>query len=159
MVACDGEHAWIETERSGSCGGCAASKGCGTAVLGRYFASRQHRVRALNPLQAEVNERVVVGLDEAVLVRGSLAVYIVPLLALIVVAGAAELVAPQWGLADSGWFVPLAAAVGLGFGLLWLRRFSRSAACDPRYTPVILRRLEGERAAIPIHISIQRSSE
>ncbi|MBT8117314.1 MAG: SoxR reducing system RseC family protein, partial [Gammaproteobacteria bacterium] len=29
VVAIDGEYAWIESERTPSCGGCAARRGCG----------------------------------------------------------------------------------------------------------------------------------
>ncbi|MGA7801176.1 MAG: SoxR reducing system RseC family protein [Gammaproteobacteria bacterium] len=140
VVALDGEFAWVETERKSACGSCAANKGCGTAALAKVLGQRRTRVRALNRPGAAVGDEVLIGLDERALVRGSLAVYAVPLLALLAGALFGQYMAVQLGLADVEGTTVLAGLAGLGVGLLWLRGFGRRIQRDGRYQPVILRR-------------------
>jgi sigma-E factor negative regulatory protein RseC len=131
-------YAWVETMRQSSCGSCSARGGCGTSVLGKVLGQRSVRVRAVDKVGAAVGEEVVVGLDDAALLRGSLAVYMLPLIALIAGALIAETIAPQWGLGEG--FVMFAGIAGLALGFLWLRLFSRRVVTDLRYQAVILRR-------------------
>lgn len=134
--------AWVETRRQSTCGSCAARGGCGTSVLSRVLGQRTVRVRALDQIGTAVGDEVVVGLNDGALLRGSMAVYMVPLLALLAGALVAEAIAPQWGLGEG--FVMLGGVIGLVFGFLWLRFFSRRAGADARYQAVILR-----QAAVP----------
>lgn len=131
-------YAWVETRRTSTCGSCAARGGCGTSVLSRVLGQRTARVKALDRVGASVGDEVVLGLDDGALLRGSLAVYMMPLVALILGAILAETVAPQWGLGEG--FVMFGGVAGLAAGLLWLRLFSRRAGTDSRYQAVILRR-------------------
>ena len=91
----------------------------------------------LNRIQAGVGELVVLGLTEKALLQGSLAVYLVPVLALLMAAGLAQWI---WRPASES-IVIIAGMMGLAMGLLWLRRFSRRISADHRYQPVILRRV------------------
>ncbi len=134
VVRLEGERAWISAERESSCGQCAMRKGCGTSVLANVLGRRSVNMSALNPVQAQPGERVVIGLDESAMLRGALAVYLVPLLALIV--GASLLAGQGDGAAVAG------GALGFLAGLSWLRRFHRRIRHDPRYQPVILRRMQ-----------------
>lgn len=134
VVRTEGSLAWVEAERQSSCGQCAARKGCGTAVLANVLGRRAARMPALNPVAARPGEQVVIGLDESAMLRGAVVVYLLPLLALI---GGAVLASPGGdGLAILG-------GVG-GFltGLWGLRRFQRRIEYNPRYRPVILRRVQ-----------------
>jgi positive regulator of sigma E activity len=83
VVACEGRFAWVQTQRASTCGSCAANKGCGTATLAKVLGQRRTRVRVLNDARAVAGEQVVIGLSEQALVRGALAVYLVPLLGLL----------------------------------------------------------------------------
>ncbi len=134
VVRTEGPLAWVEAERQSTCGQCAARKGCGTAVLTEVLGRRAARMPALNPIEARPGEQVVIGLDESAMLRGAVAVYLLPLLTLL---GGAILASPGGdGLAILG---------GLGgflIGLWGLRRFHRRIARNPRYQPVILRRVQ-----------------
>ena len=141
VVATEGEFAWLETERKSTCGSCAARKGCGTGVLANVVGRKMNRVVALNRAGAQAGDAVIVGIDERFLVRGSMAVYAMPLLGLF--AGA--LLGEVWQGGDFA--AMLGGALGLALGLAWLRRFSRRSQTDPRYQPVILRRLG---SALPV---------
>ena len=139
VVDVQGAFAWIESERSSTCGGCSVRKGCGTAVLAKVLGQRRVQLRVLNRVNAKIGDDVVIGISEAALVRGSLAVYAAPLAGLF--AGAIA------GNAAGNYFFPGAqdpaaifgALTGLAAGLSWLKRFSRRSSNDSSYQPVILR--------------------
>lgn len=135
-----GDSAWVQTERRSSCGSCSARKGCGTGALAGLFGARAHEVEVLNPIGAEPGDEVVVGISESLLVRGSAAVYLLPLLTLVAGALLAEGLAPQLGLAGSDAPAIVGGLVGLGTGFLWLRRRNRRWSGDQTHRPVILRR-------------------
>ena len=139
VVDIEDGYAWIETEPAGTCGSCAVRKGCGTSALASLFGRRAAPLRVVNHVNAAVGDSVVIGIEEAGLVRGSLAVYTAPLAGLFaggllgryaagaMLPGAAEIASI------------LGALAGLVAGLAWLRRFSRHTEQDARYQPVILR--------------------
>ncbi len=139
VVEVSGDYAWVETEPATSCGSCSARTGCGTSVLATLFGRRRAPVRALNRAGARAGEQVVIGISESSLVRGSLAVYLAPLVCLLAgaVAGRYAGMALLSGHAE---LTSIAGAVtGLLAGLAWLRFFSQASGRDERYQPVVLR--------------------
>ncbi len=127
--------AWVATHRQTACGSCDASRTCGTAALAKVFGNRRNRLRVLAEIPLQVGDEVIVGIDQRALVRGSLAVYIVPLLLMFLSAGVAEFVA------DSEGATLLFGAFGLGVGFWRLDAFNRRIRDDSRFHPVVLRRL------------------
>jgi sigma-E factor negative regulatory protein RseC len=140
VVATEGEEAWVETSRRSSCGSCEA-KGCGTGALSQVLGRRSQRLRVQNPIAAAPGEAVVLGISESALLKGSLAVYLVPLLALLAGGLLGEVMAPQLGLPKEGMSI-LVALIALACSFLWLRRFNRRVASDVRFNAVILRRAD-----------------
>jgi len=140
VIEIRGNYAWVESERSSTCGSCAVRQGCGTSAIARVLGPRRVRLRVLNRIHARVGEEVVVGITETGLLRGSLAVYLVPLLGLLLGAGAGQWLAASVMGADTD--VPAVAGAVTGFllALAWLRRFSRDRETDANYQPVTLRR-------------------
>lgn len=140
VLELDGRFAWVEATRTSACGACESNKGCGTSVLSKVFAGKTTRLRVINEVGAVVGEQVMVGLDESAFLRGSLAMYLIPLLGLI--GGG---LCGQWLALTNGGNAELSSALGavagLVSGLVWLRGFSRRIADDLRYQPVIVRRL------------------
>jgi len=133
-------YAWVETERKTSCGACTRQKGCGASLFDTLLGARRARVRALNTLSAEAGDEVVIGVAEQAVLRGSLAVYAVPLLAMLLFALGAEWLAG--GVTPGGELYTIGAAVaGFIAGQFWLRRHNARIAEDPRYQPVVLRHL------------------
>lgn len=137
VVASEGEYAWVETERRSSCGSCSA-KGCGTGALSKILGQRTQRIKVLNPVEAKPGDEVVLGIEEQVLLKGSLAVYIVPLLAMLVGGILGEVLAPQWE-SDAEGLSALLGFIGLVAGFLWLSRFNRRLSRDRRFMATILR--------------------
>ncbi len=95
--------ALVETTRSASCDSCGARHACGCMGGGR-----EARVWAENPLGAGPGEQVVIAVPEGTVLRASVLVYLVPVLALVAGALLGNSLAPAWGLS------PDLGAAGLG---------------------------------------------
>jgi sigma-E factor negative regulatory protein RseC len=139
IVGVEGEYAWVESARTTTCGACAANQGCGTATLARVLGNRHVRLRVLNRINARVGESVVIGIPESGLLRGSLAVYAVPLLTLFAGALAGHELGSGFLAVGSDLAAVAGAVAGFVAGLVWLKRFSRRIASDAAFQPVILR--------------------
>lgn len=141
VVALEPGAVWVETLRRSTCSSCAVSAGCGQGLLERLGAGgRRGHVRALTDLTLEVGDAVVIGVREDLLVRGSLLVYLVPLLGMFATA----LLAERLGLGEP--LVILAALAGLGLAALGVRWRSARTAGDPALQPVVLRAVIGATA-------------
>ncbi len=144
VVAVDGPFAWIESQRRSSCDSCAVTRGCGTGALSRFFSRRITGIKAENTLSAVVGDSVVVAIDERALVRGSIAVYLTPLLLMFLFAVTVDLLlASLLPLASRDIWVAIAGLCGLGAGLVWLRYFSQRILNERRYLPRIVERDDG----------------
>ncbi len=101
MVETAPGRARVRTERSGACDGCAARGAC--SHLG---GGQEAEVWALDPLGVAEGDRVVVVVPEATVVRASVVVYLVPVLALVGGAAVGSALGPRYGVSRD-----LAAAV------------------------------------------------
>ncbi|MCL7461259.1 SoxR reducing system RseC family protein [Pseudomonas sp. NW5] len=134
VVAVEAGAVWVETLRRSTCSACSASAGCGQGLMEKLgVGQRRGYVRALCRAPVQVGDQVVIGIAEALLVRSSLLVYLLPLLGLF--AGA--LLAEWLALGES--FVILAALAGLLPPWLLVRSYSRRRGDDPANQPVVLR--------------------
>ncbi|MDH5801031.1 MAG: SoxR reducing system RseC family protein [Gammaproteobacteria bacterium] len=122
VVKLDRDLVWVQTEQKSVCGQCAVNKGCGTAIIGDYFQSRQKRLAVLKTLSVSEGDRVVIGLEEQALIKGSVAVYIVPLLVMFGFGLLGEVLQQQL-LLQSELVTVILALLGLGLGAVWLRYF------------------------------------
>ncbi len=143
VIALENNDVWVETQRRSACGQCAANKGCGTATLARVLGNKRSQVRTLNPqaTSVAVGDEVVIGINEQALVRGSLAVYTVPLLMLFVFGFFGQLLSTQLLMTNQDILPIVLGLSGLLLGFVWVRRFTRRIADDVRYQPVLLRRV------------------
>ncbi len=140
VVAIEGREVWVETQRRSSCASCSAHAGCGTSVLAKVLGQRRSRVRVLSDMPLRVGDQVVIGIREQALVRGSLAIYAVPIVLLLLGALAGRLGAERllWSSAEAASVV--LGVAGLAGGFLWVRRFTSRVRSDRNYQPVVLRR-------------------
>lgn len=134
VVAVDARGIWIESDRTGACQACSASKGCGQRALAEFASRRTERLCIDNPLgiTALVGDRVTVGIAQGSFLRASLLLYTLPLLLLFLggylgsMYGSTELPAILGSLA------------GLALGLLFARYLGRRLALSSRYQPVLI---------------------
>lgn len=143
VIALEDDDVWVQTQRRSACGQCAANKGCGTATLSKVLGNKRSRVRALNPraTPVAVGDEVIIGINEQALVRGSLAVYTVPLLSLFVFGFLGQILSAQLLMTNHDILPIVLGLSGLLLGFFWVRRFTRGIAKDARYQPVLLRRV------------------
>lgn len=133
VVALEDNFAWVESERRSSCGSCAANKGCGTATLQKVMGKKRTQLKAINRAQAQIGDRVVIGLQEQALLKGSLYAYILPLLLLFVTAFAFEQLFANEAITI------FAGLGGLLLGFVILRFLMGNLAEDERFQTVVLR--------------------
>ncbi|MEN8761358.1 MAG: SoxR reducing system RseC family protein [Thiogranum sp.] len=140
VVRIKGDEVWVETQRRSSCDACSAEKGCGTATLSKVLGNRRNVIRVLSAIPLGVGDQVVIGIREQALVRGSLAVYAVPILLLLLGGLIGELGAKQFIWQNAELASVTLGISGLIAGLVWLKRFTRRIQNDPNFQPVVLRR-------------------
>ena len=139
VIKVEGDELVLETQPESTCQSCAVNKGCGTSVLAGMVGNKAIYFRLPNTLSASKGDRVVLGLPEHAVVKGSAIVYLLPLLAMVAVAILTDHMlavdADKRDLAIA--FISLVALVltaALG-GLLFKNKGTRQ-----RYTPVLLRK-------------------
>ncbi|MCB1774265.1 MAG: SoxR reducing system RseC family protein [Gammaproteobacteria bacterium] len=157
VTGIDREYAEVVTLRQSACGSCAASKGCGTSLIAAWFPQRELRFRLRNDIGAEAGDRVVLGLDEGSLQRGSLLLYAVPLGGLLGGAIAGDRLLPAIGLSAE-----LGAIVGGLLGLIGALRFvsNRSASTlDDGAAGVRLLRKQATPGALYIELQASRTEQ
>ena len=82
--------------------------------------------------------------------KGSMAVYLVPLLGLLLGGLFGEFMAPRLQLTSSELLGAVGAIGGLLLGLFWLRLFARQARNDRRYQATVLKRVTAEVGISPV---------
>jgi sigma-E factor negative regulatory protein RseC len=132
VVALESNALWVETIQKTTCEACVAQKGCGTRVLSK-LTGKTNRIRVLATHSCDhlsIGQAVSIGIPEDVIVKGSMLVYILPVIC--AVAGA-------WlGGSVSESLSIISALLGLLVGGLIVSRQSKKTRNDLRYQPVLL---------------------
>tara|TARA_R110000772_G_scaffold141114_4_gene250473 strand:- start:110307 stop:110792 length:486 start_codon:yes stop_codon:yes gene_type:complete len=138
VVALEADSLWVETIRRSTCGSCAAQKGCGHGLLNRIRDGQVGLVRVLpgqfSPAEYQIDDEVEIGIPDEVIVRGSLVVYMLPLLTLL--AGAA--LAARWLPLSPDLAAGLGMLGGFAIGLLVVRWHAWRHRNDRRLQPVLM---------------------
>ena len=135
VVKTEDSVAYVQAERKSSCSGCSESS-CGTSVLANFLGQKAPLYRARNDVGAKVGDRVVVGLEESALFKGTLLLYMLPLLLLLVGALGGGVLAASADAKDG--YSVAGAAIGLAVGFLWLKALSARIGPGGKFQPVIL---------------------
>ncbi len=138
VIAIEGTQLVLEAEVKTSCQSCSAQKGCGTSLLSRHVGRKLSRFRIENTLNAVIGDEIVVGLSEQAMLRGSILVYLFPLLSMLLAAGVADAVLEQTPGRDL--LVALAGFAGLGLAVLALRSKLAGARSQQQLTPIAIRK-------------------
>jgi len=150
VVAVDPDGLWVETIRQSTCGTCAAQKGCGHGLLNRISDGKRGYIRVLpgtrNPQECSVDDQVRISIPEEVILRGSLIVYMLPLLCML--AGAASAVGLLPGSQDVS--AALGAASGFGLGLVLVRWHAWHHRDDSSLQPTLLEVLRPLKAPVTV---------
>ncbi len=133
VVESCGDRAKIKVERSSACGHCSARSLC------RPFGETHNLMEVANPAAASEGQRVVVAVEPARLMKNSLVVYGIPMVALI--AGAAlgaQISRIRVGEDATDIGAIAGAATFLGLALIAVRLFDRAASRKVENLPRIV---------------------
>ena len=130
--------ATLEIERRTACGICGQTRGCGNATWGKMLGHDSHSFTAENPINANVGNSVVVGINEQAVLSSAFYLYVVPLLGLLIGTSLADYYF------TNQLIVILGAALGLVLGFLWVKGHlighdNSGVTYSKKYQAVILR--------------------
>jgi len=131
VTRCEGGQAEIRLQRASACGQCELNEGCGTGALGRLLGNRSRPLLIETQQDLKPGDNLLLGLSETALVRASLTVYGLPLLAMVVVG----LLASVLGLSEI--WVTLASVAGFLAGYKLAAHLTNRLEAD-RLTPYIV---------------------
>jgi sigma-E factor negative regulatory protein RseC len=83
VIHIQGTEALVEAVGEGGCGQCSSEKGCGSSKLSQLFCSKPRQFRVHNEAKASIGDEVQITLQDGVLLRSSLLVYVLPLVLLL----------------------------------------------------------------------------
>jgi sigma-E factor negative regulatory protein RseC len=138
VVKIENHQVWVESGQNSACGGCQQKASCSTNALGSVFKKKS--VPVDSDIQLKTGDEVMVAIDESLLLRASLLLYLLPLLALFTGAGIAD-----WLLAENAPYADLwiAGSAFLSFLFsLWLINKAQSLLILNYYArPVVVRKI------------------
>ena len=140
VVSIENNQTWIETQRKSACGQCSANKGCGTSVLSKVMGNKLSTMKAINKINAQVGDEVIVGLNEESLLKGAFMTYLLPLLYLFLFSFIGQFIADYFQIQNAELVIITFAVIGFYFGMKKLKVFSRSIVNNENYQPVILKK-------------------
>lgn len=88
VVKIDNHQVWVESRQNSGCGGCLQKASCSTNAIGSVL--KKKAVPVDSDIQLKIGDQVMVAIDENLLLRASLLLYLVPLIALFSGAGVAD---------------------------------------------------------------------
>lgn len=138
VVRTDGDVAYVEARNSSGCGSCGSGTECGTALLSQIFGGSRREFRVLNAVGARTGENVVIGLEDGALLKGSMAMYLLPLALLFAGAISGVSLAPDAGLRDL--YSIFGGGAGLVAGFAWVKLYALRLGANRYFQPVILRK-------------------
>lgn len=129
---------WVKSGQNKSCGGCAQQSGCSTSLLQKFIHQRLFAVDS--QIQLASGDQVVVAIDESILVRASLLLYMLPLLLMFAGGAAADwLIGDALGNAEL--WVVTAALSSLLFSLWMINKIQHVFFLHYCSRPVVVRKL------------------
>lgn len=119
VIAVESDFLLVSTELKTGCNGCAQQNTCGAGVISKAFSDRRAEFRVYKPKgQFSPGQQIELLLPEQALTRYSLAVYLLPILVLLLIA----IVTGQLLLWSEGWVI-LSAFSGFAFSFYLLRHW------------------------------------
>jgi len=145
VVEVEAERIVVQTLRKSSCNSCAANKGCGTAVLSKAIGHKHSIVsiakKAHNEPDLIPGDLVVIGINESMLMNGSVLAYIIPLAGMIVLALMAQWLGLSMSIAGEAHII-IGAIAGLLSGIVFSRFYLTKGRRHADFAPVLLRKLQ-----------------
>lgn len=148
VVAIKGNKLVLQAQTQSACGSCSARQGCGTSLLSKVIGRKFTRFQVENNVDAAVGDTVLVGIAEDALLKGSLVMYVVPLLGMLVFALLSDFLLVE-SAQPRDLLTALSAIMGLVLGSVISRWYFQRRASVQLFSPVILRKIT-EHGKLPV---------
>lgn len=143
VLRVDGDVVWVQAIAKSACGSCQAQKGCGHSLLAKAGQKQIDLPVDRNGLDVAENDQVIIGVPEHAILRSSLLMYGVPLMAMIVVAMVLSLAGVEEKIGV------LCAFLALLGGFFWVNRQSKSLNFS-QWHPRLMRKAQSVESHIPM---------
>lgn len=143
VIEIKGNILFLQAQTQSACGSCVANKGCGTSLLAKVVGRKFTHFQAENNVNAKVGDIVVVGLAEDALLKGSMVMYIIPILAMLVFALLADYLLTSDALYRD-LMIAATAMMGLVWGSLLSKWYFARESSVRIFAPVVLRKIIGQ---------------
>jgi len=141
VIDCVDSQARVEVQRRSTCQSCNAKSGCGTAVFSKTLGKKVSQFTVENSLDLSVGDKVLVGMHENAFLTGSVIVYLLPLITMMLFALLGEWSAVLLYGYSSEAHTIVFATIGFIVGLRVISIFSLRIKNDTRYQPIAIRKL------------------
>ncbi|MFQ5470932.1 MAG: SoxR reducing system RseC family protein, partial [Gammaproteobacteria bacterium] len=111
--------------------------------ISQTLGVRKSQFEVENPINSNVGDQVVIGIEEKNLIKSSIAVYLVPILCLLMAAWSGEQLFRIFGVGSSDVVTIVTGLAGFITGLLWLKHYNFKISQNSEFYPVILRKQTG----------------
>ena len=142
VVEVVGDQLVLQANTKSACGSCAVNKGCGTSVLAKVVGQKFTRFQVDNSVNAVVGDTVVVGIPEDALLKGSLVMYVLPVLSMLVIAVFFDVFLPL-SLPSRDLVIAGFSILGLVLGFLSSKWYFQRQSSAQYFSPVVLRKIIG----------------
>ena len=148
VIEIKGDKLILQTQRQSACGSCEANKACGTSLLSKVVGQKFTRFQADNSINAKVGDTVVVGLPEDALLKGSMVMYIIPILGMLVFALLADFLLAAV-MQNRDLMIAVTAIMGLVSGSFISKWYFSSHDRAHLFAPVVLRKILHHESLLP----------
>jgi len=125
----------LETQRKSACQTCSVKSGCGTSTLAKVVGKRSSQFVVDNHLNVQAGDRVIIAIDENALVQGSLLIYLLPLIFMMLAGLLAEYLFANEGLTI------LSVVVGFLIAMIGVRYIMAGSGLKKSIQPHLVRRI------------------
>jgi len=135
VVSVEPEGLWVETISRSVCGSCKAEKGCGQSLMAKWAGHTSYiwvLLEGRNSENYHAGDAIQIGIPEDVIAKGSMFVYLVPLVVMVLLA----VIAQQQFTNEA--ITILSAILGLVMGGGLIRWHAHKTRFDPRLQPVLV---------------------
>lgn len=139
VVSASGDTARVHIKPNSACGSCNAKGACGTSLVASLFPTRNATFTVQNPVGAMPGQDVIVGLDEDVLQRASVIVYLLPILGLILGAALGVWLADRYFSLSAEPVSIVSGLSGMAVTFILVNRFSKTTGRNKQYQARIVR--------------------
>ena len=129
---------WVESKPTSGCGGCQQKSACSTSVLDKFIHKRAVAVDC--DIELKAGDRVIIAIDEGVLIRASLLLYLLPLLTMVAAGAVAQWLLPA-GFVKADLVIAAVSLSSLVLSLFLINRLQNSFFLPYLARPVVLKKI------------------